>query len=207
MTNVATLTLPVTLSLSILLSACTTAPLEVAAQPQIVIQRHELATLPLGGSLGVSDAEFKDIEAQLATVPDPTVVHATLVDVDVLTRNEAIAALRTLGLPLGNIEVAGTRSVKDAGGSSLILSVYKAIPPHCEQRVLVAGLPRDNRTDPGFGCATLVDLALSVADPKDLLGRPNVVLSDGARAAIPVRAYRRFNTPEPEAPAPEVTTR
>lgn len=193
--------------LALLLSGCTTAPLEVAAPPQIVIQRHDLATLPLGGSLGVSDTEFRDIQAQLSGVRDVSTVHATLVDVDARTRDEAVAALRTLGLPAGNIEVAGTRSLKGGGEPSLVLSTYRAIPPHCGQRVLVAGLPRDNTTDPGFGCATLVDLALSVSDPKDLLGRPGVVLSDGARAARPVTAYRRFNTPEPVPPAPEVTTR
>ena len=191
-----------------LLWGCTSTPLEVAAPPQIVIQKHVLARLPLGGSLGVSDSEFKDIEAVLADagVSDPATVHATLVNVDAITREEAVAALRTLGLPLGNIAVAGAGSIKDGGGASLVLARYKAIPPHCEQRVLVAGLPRDNTTDAGFGCATLVDLALSVADPKDLLGRPNVVLSEGPRATRPVTAYRRFNTPEPAPPAPAVTT-
>lgn len=195
----------------VLLASCTNDRLDVATPPQIVVKREVVVVVALDSRGGLSSRGYDSIERQFA---DPAVrgarepVHAMLANMDARTREDVVALLRRLGVARGNIEISNGTSIKDRTGGlepSLVLSRYKAIPPDCGQRVLVAGLPRDNTTDGDFGCATLVDLALTVDDPRDLLGRPGVILADGERAARPVGAYRRFNAPPPE-PARPVTT-
>ena len=49
-----------------------------------------------------------------------------------------------------------------------------------------------NATRPGFGCATLADLAAQATDPADLLGNAASPSPDPERAAVPVTRWRGF---------------
>ena len=49
-----------------------------------------------------------------------------------------------------------------------------------------------NATRPGYGCATLADIAAQVSDPADLLGNDAAAPDDPERAAIPVARWRGF---------------
>lgn len=163
-------------------------------RPVITVTRHDLASLSLsGGAGGLSPSGTHELRDAIGLygATHPHALHMTLLGGTPAQRREARAVAVKAGIPAGNVTDGG-RPAK--GGHTLVadLETYVAVPPQCSQRVLVGGGPHANFIDSGFGCATLVDLALSVSDPKDLIGRHGVVLNDGARAARPVDAYRRF---------------
>ena len=177
-------------------------------RPVITVTRYDLASLSLnGGAHGLSRASAHELREAVRTygAGHPQTLHVTLLGGTPAQRREARAAAIDAGVPAGNVADGG-RPAK--GGHTLLaaLESYVAIPPDCRQRVLVGGGPHANFIDSGFGCATLVDLALSVSDPKDLIGRQGVVLRDGARAARPVDAYRRFANDDGVEPISRATT-
>lgn len=103
------------------------------------------------------------------------------------------------GVLPGNIHRVDNLDAKarTARGATIIFETYTATPPTCEPRVLSNDLFASNEVDRGFGCATLNDLALTVADPFDLIGRPNVRLTQARR---PSNAISQIRTPAAAAP-------
>lgn len=62
-------------------------------------------------------------------------------------------------------------------------SLYTAIPPKCKPRSIHASPLNNNLGDVDRGCSNLANLARSVADAKDFVGRDFAVLSTGQRAS------------------------
>lgn len=74
---------------------------------------------------------------------------------------------------------------------------YVVTPPKCPDWTKPAGTDPNNRVGSNFGCASVTNLGLMLADPGDLVrGRPKGP-SDGVAAARLVRRYREGKATEP----------
>ncbi len=99
--------------------------------------------------------------------------------------------------------VAGVRPRKIRTGAppgTLLAERYLATVPPCPPLDLEAAGFGDNPTRPGFGCATLANVAAETSDPADLLGNTAASNPDSQRAALPVAAWRSVSPPAPQAP-------
>ncbi|WP_439406699.1 CpaD family pilus assembly lipoprotein [Bradyrhizobium sp. DASA03076] len=102
---------------------------------------------------------------------------------------------RTMGVDPHNIRLYGpliTRRERFAARIEAIM--YEAHPPDCPSMSIVGPSVNDNSFDPTLGCSIRNNLAIMVNDPRDLIGNPAVMPSDGNRAAIPVSTYKSFAT-------------
>lgn len=85
------------------------------------------------------------------------------------------------------------------GGDTLTVTVgrYVVTPPKCPDWTKPAGPDPNNRVSSNFGCASITNLGLMLADPGDLVrGRPKGP-GDGVAAARLVRKYRDGKVAEP----------
>lgn len=76
--------------------------------------------------------------------------------------------------------------------STVVATRYVASVAPCPALDFSGATFDGNHTRPGFGCATLADLAAQASDPADLLGNDAVLPPDAERAAIPVARWRGF---------------
>ncbi len=96
------------------------------------------------------------------------------------------------------------RKIRRGGGPGAVTAErYLASVPSCPGLDLIGATFGSNRQPPGFGCASLANVAADAADPADLLGNAAVERSDPERAAAPVARYRGFAPPAaPASPGP-----
>jgi len=101
--------------------------------------------------------------------------------------------------------LAGVRPRKIRRGGDpavLVAERYLASVPSCPGLDLIGATFGSNRQPPGFGCATLANVAADTSDPADLLGNAAVERPDPDRAAAPVSRYRAFAPPAPAGAPP-----
>lgn len=103
--------------------------------------------------------------------------------------------------------VAGVRPRKIRPGSygEILAERYIATVPPCPPLNVYGTGFGANDTRPGFGCATLANIAAETSDPADLLGNAAAQSPDAQRAAIAVQRYRSL--PEPKPSQGQLTTR
>ena len=95
--------------------------------------------------------------------------------------------------------IAGVRprKLRTGPGPDLVAERYIASVPPCPGLTISADGFGPNTPRPGFGCATLANLAADTSDPADLLGNDSAEPPDSRRAARPVSRWRE----PPAAPA------
>lgn len=164
-----------------------------APPPAITVERIDHGSVEVSRD-GLDSASAFAVEQRIAELAGtrPEALNIFLVGASERTRQDIAAIAANYGVPDTNVRRSRPTGVAKVatGGTFVIFSTYVAHPPECEQRVLAGAPIVPNTVDAQFGCATLVDLALSVANPRDLIGRESVVFQDGERAAVPVAAYR-----------------
>lgn len=119
-------------------------------------------------------------------------------------------AVRALSQALPVLESAGVARNQVALGSypaptrdlsaPIVFSYvgYVATPPDCGDWSENYGYTPSNTPSPNFGCATQNNLAVLVADPRDLLGPRPMDPSDAARRAAVLDSYRKGESTESE---------
>jgi type IV pilus biogenesis protein CpaD/CtpE len=75
---------------------------------------------------------------------------------------------------------------------TVVAERYVAVVAPCPALDFSGATFDGNATRPGFGCATLADLAAQTSDPADLLGNDAAIAPDAERAALPVARWRGF---------------
>jgi hypothetical protein len=83
--------------------------------------------------------------------------------------------------------------------------VLRAYPPECPSWATIAPDPNDNMPQPQIGCANQRNLALSIADPNDLIHPQPLGPADAVRNAAGVQRYHEDKTRglyDPKQPAP-----
>lgn len=136
------------------------------------VRRGEVAV----GADRLDAAEARAIAARIdeAARGAPAAVEVVLFGGSEPMRRDIAAIASRSGVPGRNVSRAPGRSGSD---NRVVVTRWVAVPPECRERVVV-GAPVAPFGAAGLGCAALVELALAVADPRDLLGRPGVVLVD-----------------------------
>lgn len=105
-------------------------------------------------------------------------------------RESVIAAeLRELQLPAGLLPDAPARETWD-GSVKVVLGRYIVIPPQCPDWSKRADGDSANQPSSNFGCATVTNLGLMVANPGDLVRGHIPGPADGAVGARRYKSYR-----------------
>lgn len=78
-----------------------------------------------------------------------------------------------------------------SSGVNLILEKYLVIPPSCADFSQPIGDARQAHAPSNFGCATVANLGMMVANPRDLIKGRSLGASDGAVMAAGVDRYRK----------------
>lgn len=73
---------------------------------------------------------------------------------------------------------------------AVVVGRYLVTPPRCPDWTKQPGLDTANTTSSNFGCATVTNLGLMVADPADLIHGAEMGPGDGTAAARAVKNYR-----------------
>lgn len=78
-----------------------------------------------------------------------------------------------------------------SSGVSLVLEKYLVIPPSCADFSQPIGEARQAHSPSNFGCATVANLGMMVANPRDLIKGRSLGASDGTVMAAGVDRYRK----------------
>tara|TARA_R110000868_G_scaffold266660_1_gene525974 strand:+ start:13547 stop:14269 length:723 start_codon:yes stop_codon:yes gene_type:complete len=117
-------------------------------------------------------------------------------------RREAFvtAELRALSLPAGLLPETPSRESWD-GSVKVVLGRYIVVPPECPDWSKRADGDSANRVSSNFGCATVTNLGLMVANPGDLVRGHRPGPADGAVGARRYKTYREGD----QASSPAIT--
>lgn len=134
-------------------------------------QTHLALTLPRDGDM--TGLEWQKFDAFLAAAANgnPQAVHIVIAgDPSPKLRNALIRGAMERGVELNKIELAppapnGSRLTH----VDLIAKTYAAVMPNCPNTSYLDNIGNDNRVSSDFGCSTSSNLALQVADPRDLV--------------------------------------
>lgn len=122
-------------------------------------------------------------------------VHVEITSDSPSLRTGVARLVRRLGVDPGNIrQFVGQADRLGRFRVRVVVVAYRALPPVCPSLHIVGPSVEDNAFDQTLGCSVRASLALTVANPRHLLGNDAVVASQGDRAAIPVATYRSFST-------------
>lgn len=80
-----------------------------------------------------------------------------------------------------------------SSGVNLVLEKYLVIPPSCADFSQPIGEALQAQAPSNFGCATVANLGMMVANPRDLIKGRSLGASDGAVMAAGVERYRKDN--------------
>lgn len=84
-----------------------------------------------------------------------------------------------------------------ANGVTVVIGRYLVTPPRCPDWAKRPGLDPANRVSSNFGCATVTNLGLMVADPGDLVHGHLAGPADGEAGARFIENYRKGQVKEP----------
>ncbi|MBY0272809.1 MAG: CpaD family pilus assembly protein [Alphaproteobacteria bacterium] len=83
-----------------------------------------------------------------------------------------------------------------SSGVNLVLEKYLVIPPSCADFSQPIGDARQAHAPSNFGCATVANLGMMVANPRDLIKGRSLGASDGTVMAAGVDRYRKDKVKE-----------
>jgi len=182
------------LGAALVLGACanTTQPVpNIQAKPAVITIDRKTDQIALsygGGHSGLSRKALNRLENFLRTFSQdrPHSTHLVIVVPGGKPRSDIGKVLQNVRIPADNgvwLPSPGRTARKILVKAEL----YTAIPPVCRKRTIIGAPLNDNRGDVDIGCSNIANLARSVADAKDLVGRDFTVLSNGVRASGAVR--------------------
>ncbi|MBX9786119.1 MAG: CpaD family pilus assembly protein [Alphaproteobacteria bacterium] len=87
-------------------------------------------------------------------------------------------------------------TTSSSSGVNLVLEKYLVIPPSCADFSQPIGDARQAQAPSNFGCATVANLGMMVANPRDLIRGRSLGASDGTVIAAGVDRYRKDNIKE-----------
>lgn len=197
------------LALAAALAACQSPQAEwsnVEAPRQMRVDYHRFthaAAFPAGkNELAPGEAQRLDAFLRSAEVTpnDPVYLEAPSNDKAASTRISALARdLTRKGYAVGTLP-----SARDAVAPNSLLVVverYTVTPPDCPNWTKSPSGNHENADDSNFGCATLTNLGLMVADPRDLVIGREMGPEAADHAGLAIQRYREGKT----APLPNVS--
>jgi pilus assembly protein CpaD len=191
------------------LSACQTPQSEwssVEAPRQMRIDYHRFthaATYSAGqselapGEAGRLDAFLRSSEV---TPNDPVYLEAPARDGAAAARVSALARnLTRKGYAVSTLP--STRDAVPANSLLVVVERYIVTPPDCPNWTKSPSESHENALSSNFGCATLTNLGLMVADPRDLVIGREMGPEAAEHAGLAIQRYREGKT----APLPAVS--
>jgi pilus assembly protein CpaD len=193
-----------TIAITTTMAACTSrtaswSPAQAPKTNKIDWVSHSHAVRPAGAGKGLSTVEREKLDRFAAEI-SLGYGHQVVIETPRRHRNRAAAALvryfRARRLDPKVQVVADTGRPAD---DTVMVTIgrYVVTPPKCPDWSKPAGSDPNNRVGSNFGCATISNLGLMLADPGDLVrGRPKGP-GDGVAAVWLVRKYREGKVTEP----------
>lgn len=149
-----------------------------------------------------ADAEMQRLKGFLARVgsDDKDVLHIRFTDSLIHKTQAQIlqALLKDQGYRAVTQPVAGRDGPDEGTDGAVTVAVRKVVVelPDCPNWSDVPGRKYDNTAFSNYGCATVTNLGLMVADPQDLQTGHSTQSWDGNRAASAVQRYHERETEE-----------
>ena len=183
-----------------------TGPMPMTPPPIVVRDqaRHLVLDLPRSGQIG--DAEWNRYVGFLhaAAAGRPEAVHLTIAGDPSLAVEDALAR-RAAAMGIRRISA----DVRPAGGArmkvELVARTYVAVLPNCPQTEHLNIIDGDNKVSSDWGCSTVSNLELMVADPHDLIegqggGETDAVLTTAAITRLQTDKVKKLEGPSTTAP-------
>jgi type IV pilus biogenesis protein CpaD/CtpE len=123
---------------------------------------------------------------------------------------EDALARRAAQIGIGHISADFQPGAHARAKVELVARVYVAVPPACPQTAHLNIMDGDNKISSDWGCATVSDLELQVADPRDLLegqsgGETDAVLTSAAITRLQTDKVKKLEGPSTTAPVTNAT--
>ena len=151
---------------------------------------------------GVGVDQVNRLEEAMLVAGGPESLHAT-VTVGSDGRGEAVASeLVAMGVDPANIHIMDAPATRTPSGMDrvdVVLSRYVVTPPSCPDWSQQLGKVESQGHASNFGCSTVTNLGMMVADPRDLVAGRALGPSDGTREAAAVQRYREDKVKELDA--------
>jgi pilus assembly protein CpaD len=197
------------LAIAAALSACQSPQAEwsnVEAPREMRIDYHRFthaAAYPAGKN-ELAPGEARRLDAFLrsaeVTPTDPVYLEAPANDKAASARISALARdLTRKGYAVSTLPPA--RDAVAANSLLVVVERYTVTPPNCPNWTKSPSGNHENAGSSDFGCATLTNLGLMVADPRDLVIGRDVGPEPAEHAGLAIQRYREGKT----APLPGVT--
>jgi pilus assembly protein CpaD len=187
-----------------------TGPMPQTPPPIVVRDQHRHLAMDLMASGAIGPAEWARIGTFLRRAADgrPDIVRLTIAGNPPAA---AAAAVERQAVALGysedRIEVAPPRTPMPGMRRTLelIAQIYVPVLPDCPNTTHLNIIDGDNQVSSNWGCATVSDLELQVADPRDLVRGETGGEAGGAIAAAAIARLQADKVKKYISP-PSVTT-
>jgi len=185
-----------------------TGPMPMTPPPIVVRDqaRHLILNLPLGDNEWRRYGDF----LRAAAAGRPQLVHLTIAG-DPPPDIEDALARRAAQSGIGHISADFQPGAHARAKVELIARVYVAVPPVCPQTAHLNIVDGDNKVSSDWGCSTVSNLELMVADPHDLLegqsgGETDAVISSAAITRLQTDKVKKLEGPSTTAPVGAATS-
>lgn len=172
-------------------------PAEAPKQLRVDFQRltHTAGFAPSSTQLAPSEQQSLSTFLQTAqvTTDDPVYLEAVAGDRLGASRIGALAR----DLTRKGYSVASLPAAADAVPRNTLLVVverYVVTPPDCPNWTKSQSGDHDNATSSNFGCSSITNLGLMVADPRDLVIARQLGPASAAQAGLAIQRYRAGQT-------------
>ncbi|HEV3177172.1 MAG TPA: CpaD family pilus assembly lipoprotein [Stellaceae bacterium] len=172
-------------------------PAEAPKQLRVDFQRltHTAGFAPSSTQLAPSEQQSLSTFLQTAqvTTDDPVYLEAVAGDRLGASRIGALAR----DLTRKGYSVASLPAAADAVPPNTLLVVverYVVTPPDCPNWTKSQSGDHDNATSSNFGCSSITNLGLMVADPRDLVIARQLGPASAAQAGLAIQRYRAGQT-------------
>jgi pilus assembly protein CpaD len=172
-------------------------PAEAPKQLRVDFQRltHTAGFAPSSTQLAPSEQQSLNTFLQTAqvTTDDPVYLEAVAGDRLGASRIGALAR----DLTRKGYSVASLPAAADAVPPNTLLVVverYVVTPPDCPNWTKSQSGDHDNATSSNFGCSSITNLGLMVADPRDLVIARQLGPASAAQAGLAIQRYRAGQT-------------
>jgi pilus assembly protein CpaD len=180
-------------------------PAEAPKQLRVDFQRltHAAAFAPSSTQLGRNEQQGLSafLQAAQVTTDDPIYLESVASDRLGASRISALAR----DLTRQGYSVATLPAAPDAVAPNTLLVVverYVVTPPDCPNWTKSSSGDHDNATTSNFGCSTVTNLGLMIADPRDLVIARQLGPASAAQAGLAIQRYMAGKT----APLPAEAT-
>jgi pilus assembly protein CpaD len=172
-------------------------PAEAPKQLRVDFQRltHTAGFAPSSTQLAPSEQQSLSTFLQTAqvTTDDPVYLEAVAGD----RLGAARLGARARDLTRKGYSVASLPAAADAVPPNTLLVVverYVVTPPDCPNWTKSQSGDHDNATSSNFGCSSITNLGLMVADPRDLVIARQLGPASAAQAGLAIQRYRAGQT-------------